>query len=109
MGRPILLFSGPWADQSLESLAAKAAGWGYAGFELCSWGDHLEVQRGLSDDGYALLLERCLPGTDLWSLSEREGNAVGVALLQRLWRRVPALGVRLAGAPYWFWLNGALF
>ena len=52
MGRPILLFSGPWADLPLEVLAAKAAGWEYAGFELCCWGDHLEVQRGLSDDGY---------------------------------------------------------
>ncbi|MFM8274445.1 MAG: sugar phosphate isomerase/epimerase family protein, partial [Gemmata sp.] len=52
MPRPILLFSGPWADLPLDSLATKAASWGYAGFELCCWGDHLEVQRGLSDDGY---------------------------------------------------------
>ena len=52
MPRPVLLFSGPWADQPLEVLAAKAASWEYAGFELCSWGDHLEVQRGLSEDGY---------------------------------------------------------
>ena len=53
MPRPILLFSGPWADLPLDALAAKAAGFGYAGFELCCWGDHLEVQRGLSDDGYS--------------------------------------------------------
>src|SRR2546426_127464 len=46
MGRPILLFTGPWADLSLESLAGKAGGWGYAGFELCCWGDHLAVRRG---------------------------------------------------------------
>ena len=52
MPRQVLLFSGPWADQPLETLAAKAAGWGYSGFELCCWGDHLEVQRGLSDDEY---------------------------------------------------------
>lgn len=52
MSRPILLFSGPFADVSLEALASKAADWGYQGFELCAWGDHLEVQRGLSDEGY---------------------------------------------------------
>jgi aminoglycoside/hydroxyurea antibiotic resistance kinase len=27
-----------------------------------------------SADGFSLLLERCRPGTDLWSLSEAEGN-----------------------------------
>ena len=52
MARPILLFSGPFADLPLESLAGSAAGWGYQGFELCCWGDHLEVQRGLSDSEY---------------------------------------------------------
>src|SRR5437764_300049 len=39
----------------------------------------------VSEDGYSLLLERCLPGTNLWSLGEEEGNAVGAALLRRLW------------------------
>ncbi|MFO0800683.1 MAG: sugar phosphate isomerase/epimerase [Gemmataceae bacterium] len=52
MPRPVLLFSGPWADVPLDGLAGKAAAWGYDGFELCCWGDHLEVQRALSDDGY---------------------------------------------------------
>jgi sugar phosphate isomerase/epimerase len=53
MPRPILLFTGPWADLPLDALAAQAADWGYQGLELCCWGDHLEVQRGLSDDDYA--------------------------------------------------------
>jgi len=53
MPRSVLLFSGPWADLPLEALAARAAAWGYQGFELCCWGDHLEVQHALSDDGYA--------------------------------------------------------
>ena len=39
-----------------------------------------------SDDGFSLLLERCLPGTDLWSVSEEEGNAVACQVLPRLWR-----------------------
>ncbi len=53
MPRQLLLFSGPFADVPLETLAAQAADWGYHGFELCCWGDHLEVQRGLADDSYA--------------------------------------------------------
>lgn len=53
MPRPLLLFSGPWADVPLETLAGKSADWGYQGFELCCWGDHLEVQRGLGEPRYA--------------------------------------------------------
>jgi sugar phosphate isomerase/epimerase len=52
MPRPVLLFSGPWADLPLEDLAARAADWGYQGLELCCWGDHFEVQRALSEPGY---------------------------------------------------------
>jgi streptomycin 6-kinase len=39
-----------------------------------------------SDDGFSLLLERCLPGTDVWSLDVDEGNAVACRLLPRMWR-----------------------
>jgi sugar phosphate isomerase/epimerase len=53
MGRPVLLFTGPWADLPLEEVAAQAAEWGYQGLDLCCWGDHLEVQRAQSDDDYA--------------------------------------------------------
>jgi len=52
MPRPVLLFSGPFADVPLEDLAARAAEWGYQGLELCCWGDHFEVQRALSEDAY---------------------------------------------------------
>src|SRR5437660_914374 len=31
MPRPILLFTGPWADAPLDALAAKAGDWGYQG------------------------------------------------------------------------------
>jgi streptomycin 6-kinase len=43
-----------------------------------------------SEDGLTLLLERCVPGTSLWSLDEAEGNAAGAAVLQRLWREPPS-------------------
>lgn len=52
MARPVTLFTGQWADLPLETLAQKAAGFGYDGLELACWGDHLEVDKALEDDGY---------------------------------------------------------
>jgi len=52
MARPVTLFTGQWADLSLEDLAAKAGEWGFDGLELACWGDHFDVQQALSDPGY---------------------------------------------------------
>ncbi len=52
MPRPVTLFTGQWADLSLETLAQKAASWGYDGLELACWGDHFEVDRALAEDDY---------------------------------------------------------
>jgi sugar phosphate isomerase/epimerase len=52
MPRPVILFSGQWTDLSLEELAPKVSEWGYQGLELACWGDHLEVQRALSEADY---------------------------------------------------------
>ncbi len=52
MARSILLFSGNWADLSLQELVGHVAEWGYQGLDLCCWGDHFEVQRALSEDDY---------------------------------------------------------
>jgi sugar phosphate isomerase/epimerase len=52
MGRPVTLFTGQWADLTLETVAEKAASFGYDGLELACWGDHFEVDRALSEDGY---------------------------------------------------------
>lgn len=52
MGRPVTLFTGQWADLPLETLAEKAAGFGYDGLELACWGDHFEVDKALEDDNY---------------------------------------------------------
>lgn len=43
-----------------------------------------------SEDGFTLLLERCVPGTDLWSLGDEEANAVGAGVLKGLWREPTA-------------------
>jgi uncharacterized protein YecA (UPF0149 family) len=45
------LFTGQWADLTLETLAAKAADFGYDGLELACWGDHFEVSKA-NDDLY---------------------------------------------------------
>jgi sugar phosphate isomerase/epimerase len=52
MSRPVTLFTGQWADLPLEKLAEKVSGWGFDGLELACWGDHFEVDRALSEDGY---------------------------------------------------------
>jgi sugar phosphate isomerase/epimerase len=52
MARAVTLFTGQWAHIPLETLAADVASWGYDGLELACWGDHFEVDKALSDDGY---------------------------------------------------------
>lgn len=52
MARPVTLFTGQWADLTLEVICQKASQWGYDGIELPCWGDHFNVQKALKDDGY---------------------------------------------------------
>jgi sugar phosphate isomerase/epimerase len=79
MARPVTLFTGQWADMPIAELAAKCGEWGFDGLELASWGDHFEVARALSDDGYCAerreLLER--HGLGCWAISNHlVGQAV---------------------------------
>ena len=71
MARPITLFTGQWADLPLETLAAKAAAWGYDGLELACWGDHFEVDKALADDGYVEDRRQLLArhGLGCWTIS----------------------------------------
>ena len=52
MSRPVTLFTGQWADLTLEDLAKKVSDWGFDGLELACWGDHFEVDKALEDDSY---------------------------------------------------------
>ena len=52
MARPVTLFTGQWADLSLDELAPLAKEMGYDGLELACWGDHFDVQKALNEDGY---------------------------------------------------------
>ncbi|MBK8020122.1 MAG: sugar phosphate isomerase/epimerase [Chloroflexi bacterium] len=49
MARPVTLFTGQWADLTLDTLAAKAKSFGFDGLELACWGDHFEVDKASSD------------------------------------------------------------
>jgi sugar phosphate isomerase/epimerase len=71
MGRPVTLFTGQWADLTLEEVAAKAAGWGYDGLELACWGDHFEVDKALADPGYTASRSDILNryGLKCWAIS----------------------------------------
>jgi sugar phosphate isomerase/epimerase len=52
MPRPVTLFTGQWADLSLEELAGRCSQWGFNGLELACWGDHFEVDRALAERDY---------------------------------------------------------
>jgi len=52
VSRPIGLFTGQWADLTLEEVARKAGAWGFDALELACWGDHFEVDKALESDAY---------------------------------------------------------
>lgn len=52
MARPVTMFTGQWADLSLEELAKMMAGIGYDGLELACWGDHMDVFKAAEDKSY---------------------------------------------------------
>jgi sugar phosphate isomerase/epimerase len=64
MSRPVTLFTGQWADLTLEELAKKVSDWGFDGLELACWGDHFEVDKALEDHAYC---------RNKWDLLERYG------------------------------------
>src|SRR5579871_2474993 len=79
MPRPITLFTGQWADLTLDTLAQKVASWGYDGLELACWGDHFDVSKALSDDSYVRSRHDILEkhGLKCWAISNHlVGQAV---------------------------------
>jgi len=83
MARPVTLFTGQWADFSLEVLAQKASEWGYDGLELACWGDHFDVQKAISDDKYCRGRREILAkyGLKVWAISN---HLVGQAVCDKI-------------------------
>jgi len=79
MARPVTLFTGQWADLTLEDLAKKASEWGYDGLELACWGDHFDVTAAVEDDDYCKGRHELLAkyGLKVWAISNHlAGQAV---------------------------------
>jgi sugar phosphate isomerase/epimerase len=49
MARSLTLFTGQWADLTLDTIAQKAKSFGYDGLELACWGDHFDVVKASKD------------------------------------------------------------
>lgn len=83
MARPVTLFTGQWADLSLETLAQKAKTWGFDGLELACWGDHFEVNRALKEPDYCQSRHDLLAkyGLKVWAISN---HLVGQAVCDRI-------------------------
>lgn len=90
MGRPVTLFTGQWADLPLEDVARKASQWGYEGLELACWGDHFEVDKALSDNGYCAARRDLLERYDL-QVHAISAHLVGQAVLDRIDERHKAI------------------
>jgi sugar phosphate isomerase/epimerase len=71
MPRPITLFTGQWADLPLETVAKKAAGWGFDGLELACWGDHFDAEEAMSKDSFVRERKAILEKNKLkcWAIS----------------------------------------
>ncbi len=83
MSRPVTLFTGQWADLTLDVMADKAAAFGYDGLELACWGDHVDVVQAASDPAYAASRRSMLDehGLGLWSISN---HLVGQAVCDQI-------------------------
>jgi sugar phosphate isomerase/epimerase len=90
MARPITLFTGQWADLSLEDLARKASEFGYRGLELACWGDHFEVDKALADPGYCTGRRDLLERHDL-QVHAISSHLVGQAVLDNIDERHKAI------------------
>jgi sugar phosphate isomerase/epimerase len=78
MGKTFTLFTGQWADLTLEEVASYAAEWGYDGLEIAVSGEHLDAWRW-DEDGYVeerlAVLEK--HGLGVWAISNHlTGQAV---------------------------------
>jgi len=71
MARPVTLFTGQWADLTLEDLAKKASEWGYDGLELACWGDHFDPTKAADSVDYCNEKKSLLRkyGLKCWAIS----------------------------------------
>lgn len=92
MARPVTLFTGQWADLPLETVAAKAAQFGYDGLELACWGDHFNVTEATGPNAAEYCRSRheilARHGLKVWAISN---HLVGQAVLDQIDERHKAI------------------
>jgi sugar phosphate isomerase/epimerase len=90
MTRPVTLFTGQWADLSINDMCRKAKDFGYQGLELACWGDHFEVDKALADDTYCAKKRELLESHDL-QCNAISAHLVGQAVLDIIDQRHKAI------------------
>ena len=90
MARPVTLFTGQWADLSIDVMLDKTAEFGYDGIELACWGDHFEVDRALTEKDYCANLRSKIKdrGLKIFAIST---HLVGQATCDRIDERHKAI------------------
>lgn len=88
--RPVTLFTGQWADLTLEVMAQKAGSFGFDGLELACWGDHVDVRRAAADAAYCRTRHDLLNKHNLkcWAISN---HLVGQAVCDHIDHRHKAI------------------
>ncbi|MFT3879716.1 MAG: sugar phosphate isomerase/epimerase [Gemmatales bacterium] len=99
MPRTLALFTGPWTDLPLETVAAKAGEWGYQALNVACWGEHLAVQKALAEPAYCQSILSMLQQHEL-SIVALSNHPVGQAVSDRLDAR------HQASLPDWVWGDG---
>lgn len=98
MSRPVTLFTGQWADLSLEEMCLQANAMGYEGLEIASWGQ-INLRIAAEDEEYVNNVKQTLKKYNLgcWAISAHlAGQCVGDLWDPRLDGFAPA---ELAGNP----------
>ncbi len=90
MPRPVTLFTGQWADLSIEEMARLTHSFGYDGIELACWGDHFEVDRAIKESDYCDRRRKLLEQHELacYAISS---HLVGQAVLDNIDQRHKAI------------------
>ena len=83
MPRPVTLFTGQWADLTLETICKKAKEFGYDGVELACWGDHVDVRKAAEDKKYAES-RKAIPAKHGLQVFAISAHLVGQAVCDRI-------------------------
>ena len=69
--RPITIFTGQWADLTLEEMCKAASEMGYEGLELATWGNHINPKKAAEDKDYIKQIKETLKKYNLksWAIS----------------------------------------